>query len=347
MTENIYQEIKNRIFSPKPRPQPLPGTYAGPLQIALGSILLAVFGGISLGMGITSFVFRPVSAALFALTMIGECIFLPLTFLSGYLVWRGIRTCTRNVRLRQYMDLWKGKSYIMLSQLRDQCDYPLLKIKKDIRYALDSHLVPGAMMDQEQTCLMLNAEAIELYNNAKAAQKIREEEERMKREAEPLWNQTSESERQREEFRRQMEDALVRLRQYHSIIQSEEMLHKLSELERNTTRIFVCVDSHPDKIPQTYRLVHYYLPSVINLFRVYSDLEKQPVQGDNIAGSREEISQAVDTMNSALLRMYDDLFQEDVLDVSADIQVLSTMLAQDGYMDSPFTPNKDKEEAIL
>ena len=46
----------------------------------------------------------------------------------------------------------------------------------------------------------------------------------------------------------------------------------------------------------------------------------------------EEIEASTDTFNEALTTMFDELFQEDALNISADIQVLRVMLARDGWI---------------
>ena len=74
----------------------------------------------------------------------------------------------------------------------------------------------------------------------------------------------------------------------------------------------------------------YYLPTTIKLLQAYQDLDAQPVQGENIISSKKEIEKTLDTLNMAFEKLLDDLFQETAWDVSTDISVLHTMLAQEG-----------------
>ena len=46
--------------------------------------------------------------------------------------------------------------------------------------------------------------------------------------------------------------------------------------------------------------------------------------------SRREIEATLDTLNTAFEKLLDDLFQDTMWDVSSDISVLNTMLAQEG-----------------
>ena len=89
-------------------------------------------------------------------------------------------------------------------------------------------------------------------------------------------------------------------------IVSDEMRRKVEQMETLTARIFVCASEHPESISQTDRLFKYYFPSVLKLLKVYEDVEKQPVQGENIRKTKKEIEDSLDTMNQALEKLFDD-----------------------------------------
>lgn len=317
------------------RPGNLPGTYSGPIQMALGGTGFVVFGGISLGFGLAGAAFGLSGSALTAATIVIESIFLPLTVVSAFFLARGIFTRNRVRRMRDYFSRWKDKSFIMLSELQEQSGQSLKQIKQDIHYLIDKRLLPGARMDQEQTCLLLTDEAIQQYEAAKEAQRIREEEERRKRQEEEQWASATGAKKEMYSFTKQAESSLTALEEYQKKISSDSMKQKLEGLKLLLTRIFVCVKEHPEKLRLTSRLMNYYLPSVLKLLSVYEDMEKQPIQGGNIQKTLEEIEASLDTINDALETMFDELFQEEALDISADIQVLRTMLVRDGWMASP------------
>ena len=66
------------------------------------------------------------------------------------------------------------------------------------------------------------------------------------------------------------------------------------------------------------------------LLKAYEELDAQPVDGENIRASKAEIEATLDTLNIAFEKLLDSLFQETAWDVSSDISVLNTMLAQEG-----------------
>ena len=51
---------------------------------------------------------------------------------------------------------------------------------------------------------------------------------------------------------------------------------------------------------------------------------------------KKEIEETLDTLNSAFEKLLDDLFEEQAWDISSDISVLNTMLAQEGLTGNRF-----------
>ena len=80
----------------------------------------------------------------------------------------------------------------------------------------------------------------------------------------------------------------------------------------------------------------YYLPTTMKLLEAYEELDAQPVQGENIRNTKQEILDILDTVNTAFASLLDSLFQNDAIDISADISVLKTMLAQEGLTNQEF-----------
>lgn len=74
------------------------------------------------------------------------------------------------------------------------------------------------------------------------------------------------------------------------------------------------------------------------------------MQGENIRKARLDIDQALTTIHTAFANLLDQLFQDEALDVSADITVLATLMAQEGLTAGEFTmpinENADGEQNI-
>ncbi len=107
-------------------------------------------------------------------------------------------------------------------------------------------------------------------------------------------------------------------------------------MENVIQRIFDRVEAHPEQVSDIRKLMEYYLPMTIKLLNAYEELDRQPVQGNNILNSKKEIEDTLDTLNDAFMMLLDDLFEDTAVDVSSDISVLKTMLAQEGLKKKDF-----------
>ena len=74
----------------------------------------------------------------------------------------------------------------------------------------------------------------------------------------------------------------------------------------------------------------------MKLLETYRELDSQPIQSDNILESKREIEKALDSLSTAFEKLLDSLFRDVATDVSSDITVLNTVLAQEGLTESPF-----------
>ena len=80
----------------------------------------------------------------------------------------------------------------------------------------------------------------------------------------------------------------------------------------------------------------------VKLLSAYADMDAQPVQGENIQAAKREIEASLDTLNGAFEKLLDSIFKDTALDVSSDITVLKTLLAQEGLTEDELSKMKNK-----
>ena len=129
---------------------------------------------------------------------------------------------------------------------------------------------------------------------------------------------------------------MARIRKSNDAIPGEEISAKIYHMEMLVDRIFDRVEQNPSSVKDIQKLMDYYLPTTMKLLEAYEELDRQPIQGENILSSKHEIENTLDTLNIAFEKLLDGLFQETAWDVSADASVLKTMLAQEGLTDKDF-----------
>ena len=140
-------------------------------------------------------------------------------------------------------------------------------------------------------------------------------------------------------------DFLDKIHRSNDAIPGEEISRKISRMELIIAKIFERAKAHPEIIPDLNRLMDYYLPMTVKLLNAYEEMDSQPVQGENIRKTKKEIEDSLDTMNQALEKLFDEMFQNVAMDISSDIQVLEVMLKQDGLTEDGI--HADQKEPML
>ena len=98
-------------------------------------------------------------------------------------------------------------------------------------------------------------------------------------------------------------------------------------------KIFEQVKKDPETADDLHKLMNYYLPTTKKLLAAYVELDKQAGNGENVQQTKNEIDAVMDTINEAFEKLLDSLFQDMAWDISSDISVMKTMMAQDGLTD--------------
>jgi hypothetical protein len=68
----------------------------------------------------------------------------------------------------------------------------------------------------------------------------------------------------------------------------------------------------------------------LKILESYAKLEAQGIDGENIAEAKGKIEAMMDKLVDGYETQLDKLFADDVLDISADLKVMESMLEKDG-----------------
>lgn len=203
-------------------------------------------------------------------------------------------------------------------------------------------------LDQQETSLIVTNQAYTQYLEAQKEYKRRELEEKQKQQAlakqdskrasEKEASQKAASAREQElpeEVRtviREGREYLRQIKESNDAIPGEEISAKISRLELVIERIFDRVEQHPDLVEELRRFMKYYLPTTVKLLKAYEELDRQEVQGPNIQKSKKEIENTLDTIHQAFENLLDSFFEDTAVDISSDISVMQTLMAQEGLL---------------
>lgn len=310
------------------------GRILGPLQLAWGILATSGFGIVALTLFLVSFVESEVVAGVFA------AFFSLLTLLGVTDIVRGSRKISLVNRFYHYARLIGERGYIAIEELALQTGRRKDEVIKDLRKMMKKHMFPQGRLDNSQTTFMLTQDVYQQYLQTEQEQRAREQEaERARLEAQRRKIQAqAEAERAAgadAQTRKILEDGNAYIRMVHDCsekIRGEKMRDKLSRLESIMRRIFEQVEKAPESADDLHKFMDYYLPTTTKLLNAYIDLDRQEIAGENIRTTKREIEETLDTINSAFERLLDGLFEDTAWDISSDISVMKTMLAQEGLM---------------
>jgi hypothetical protein len=74
----------------------------------------------------------------------------------------------------------------------------------------------------------------------------------------------------------------------------------------------------------------YYLPTSMKLLESYKRIEQVGVAGQNMQEAKENIEKTLDLLTVGFQQQMDQLFHEESIDISSDIEVLAQMMQKDG-----------------
>lgn len=237
-------------------------------------------------------------------------------------------------RFRSYIQELEGKEYCEIKELAGRLQksqkYVIRDIEKMIRkgWFLQGHL------DQQKSCLIVSNKAYDQYTEL--MQNIEKQQMEKKLAKDHQLQEEEDMDPEVREIVRAGDEYIKKIRKCNDAIPGEEISAKIYRIETLVDKIFDRVEQNPENISDIRRLMEYYLPTTVKLLEAYEELDAQPVQGENIISSKKEIEKTLDTLNVAFEKLLDSLFKDTAWNVSADISVLNTMLAQEGLTKEDF-----------
>lgn len=321
----------------------LPALYGSSNGETTKGILKTVFGGISTITGFTftliSGIFHLVGIATGAsLTSIPFALGLGALVGGGTLLSSGIRSLGRVSRYKVYLKALGKNTHIALEKLSRSVGKPVKFVRKELQSMINQGLFLEGHLDHEEQNLITSDETYAHYEQSRLQMEARKQ-----AEAAAPQQPSSTPDPKVQEVLDRGNAYLREIRRCNDEIPGEDISAKISRMEAIVQRIFERAKAHPEIIPDLKKLMDYYLPMTIKLLNAYADMDRQPIQGDTIRASKQEIDTTLDTLNLAFEKLLDSVFQDTAMDVSSDISVLHTLLAQEGLTGDDFSNTKQVE----
>lgn len=330
--ERIRKSMQGKEYHPVPRTK-TPGLIAGKAMKWTGYSLGGMFA-------VTAGILAIVSGAT------GTELVLPMGIIDVFLVAsvalgiKGSRQEGLAKRFRRYQQVIGERTFCLIEELSAAIGKKPKFVQKDLRKMIRDGFFPQGYLDKKETCLITDQQTYQQYLQTEKAYEARAQEAQADgRKAGAQQASASTAAPHGSEYQELLAEGQSYIRHIHTCndkIEDPVISEKLDRMEMIVTRIFTEAGRNPDVADDLKKMMSYYLPTTKKLLDAYCELDEQPVPGENIETTKQEIAATLDTLNNAFAKLLDDLFEEKAWDISSDISVLNTMLAQEGLTEGAF-----------
>ncbi|MEE0284297.1 MAG: 5-bromo-4-chloroindolyl phosphate hydrolysis family protein [Lachnospiraceae bacterium] len=330
--ERIRKSMQGKGYHPVPRTK-TPGLIAGKAMKWTGYSLGGMFA-------VTAGILAIVSGAT------GAELVLPMGIIDVFLVAsvalgiKGSRQEGLAKRFRRYQQVIGERTFCLIEELSAAIGKKPKFVQKDLRKMIRDGFFPQGYLDKKETCLITDQQTYQQYLQTEKAYEARAQEAQADgRKAGAQQASASTAAPHGSEYQELLAEGQSYIRHIHTCndkIEDPVISEKLDRMEMIVTRIFTEAGRNPDIADDLKKMMSYYLPTTKKLLDAYCELDEQPVPGENIETTKQEIAATLDTLNNAFAKLLDDLFEEKAWDISSDISVLNTMLAQEGLTEGAF-----------
>ena len=286
-----------------PRRAPRPVDSGSGMGLTIVGIVLAVIFGLVLAAGTP---FMVLSQG----TLKGLALLSPVIGCFGaglILIVAGSRRGKRARRFRRYLSLIGARESVSIVSLAQAMPVGVRRACGDLQQMLEEGYLPVGYLDMGSGRLVLSEEG--LREEPEASAEAGEDAERVP----------------------DTEDAILEeIRGINRRISDPEMSRKIDRIGELTGKIFAYQRQNPGGERQIRTFLSYYLPTTLKILRAYAQMEAQGVDGENIRAAKARIEGMMDKVVEGFEKQLDRLFQNDAMDITADVEVLERMLQKDG-----------------
>jgi len=136
---------------------------------------------------------------------------------------------------------------------------------------------------------------------------------------------------------------LLELRKLGMKVKNQQIRSLTEEICKSADRILHTLNEQPENIPQVRQFLNYYLPTLGQILLKYRRLEESGVPALDMT---EKTIFCLQDINTAMEKQYVNLFDDDVLDLSVEMEALTMACKRDGLLADDEAQPQDKKQSI-
>lgn len=128
-------------------------------------------------------------------------------------------------------------------------------------------------------------------------------------------------------------DGRLAVSELHAIgakITDRAVAKKVDTIADLTEKLYEDVRKDPSDFRPVRRFTDYYRPTTEKLLRRYTELQDSEIASENINGAKTRIEDMLDSIIIAYRKELNSLYENDLVDITADIQVMEKKMAAEG-----------------
>lgn len=315
----------------KRREEQMAMIYANPSEQRSVGIALVGWGVVLGGGGLAGTI-----STIGAGSILAGSILAAATVAGGALFAMGIKRLNLVNRFERYRDAIGLRDFCYLDEIAASTADTTENVRQNVKAMLSHGLFKQAALGDGENFLALTNDAYQQYRQARG-KALEKKQQRVLTQSEH-----SQLDAETQALLARGNAYIAQIRESNKAIPNPEFSKKIDQIEHVVRTIFDRAAERPEVIGDLDHLMDYYLPTTVKLLDAYRDLDAQPIQSETISQSKREIEGALDSLNVAFEKLLDSVFRDMAIDVSSDISVLHTVLAQEGLVESPFDKQKSE-----
>ena len=126
-------------------------------------------------------------------------------------------------------------------------------------------------------------------------------------------------------------------------IDDEDLKKYLISISTSANKIISTIEKEPKKIRKIANFFDYYLPVTLSIIKRYDEIENQNLSSKEMKEFISSTKLMLKSADEAFNKILERLYQNDMINIDADMKVFNSMLKADGYDDEEIIKEDNNE----
>lgn len=126
-------------------------------------------------------------------------------------------------------------------------------------------------------------------------------------------------------------------------IEDEDLKKYIINISTSANKIISTIEKEPKKIRKIANFFDYYLPVTLSIIKRYDEIENQNLSSQEMKEFISSTKLMLKSADEAFNKILERLYQNDMINIDADMKVFNSMLKADGYDDEEIVKEDNNE----